>query len=100
MEKGYTHSYHLYPILIEFKKLNIDKKIFFKKMNEEDINLQVHYIPVYHQEFLKRYKFNKKDFPVTEEYFSKAVSLPIYFSLTENKIRYVIKQMEKILNVK
>jgi len=100
VEKGYTHAYHLYPILIDFKKFNLDKRFFFRKMNKVGINLQVHYIPVYHQKFLKKYKFNKKNFPITEEYYSKAVSLPIYFSLTKDKIDYVIKQVKRILNVK
>lgn len=100
VEKGYSHAYHLYPTLIDFKKINLDKNLFFKRMSKVGINLQVHYIPVYHQKFLKKYKFNKKHFPITEEYYSKEVSLPIYFSLTKDKIDYVVRQVKTILNVK
>ena len=33
-KKGFYHSYHLYPIRINFKKIKLDKKIFFKKMKD------------------------------------------------------------------
>lgn len=95
--KGYSHAYHLYPILIDFKKIKSTKNFFFKQMNKKGINLQVHYIPVYRQKFLKKYKFNKIFFPNSEEYYSKEVSLPIYFSLTKDKIDYVIKQVKTTL---
>ena len=52
-------------------------------MQKMGINLQVHYIPVYHQKFMKQYGFSKKLFPVTEQYYSQEVSLPIYFSLNK-----------------
>ena len=100
VEKNYKHAYHLYPILIDFKKLKYEKKYFFKMMQKMGINLQVHYIPVYHQKFMKQYGFSKKLFPVTEQYYSQEVSLPIYFSLNKKKIDYVINQIKNILNVK
>ncbi len=97
VKKGFSHAFHLYPVLIDFKKTKINKKKFFEKMIKVGINLQVHYIPVYRQKFLKNFKFNKKFFPVTEEYYKREVSLPIYFSLKKDKIDYVINQVKRVL---
>ena len=100
VKTGFTHAFHLYPLLIDFKKLNVKKNLFFDKMKRSGINLQVHYIPVYHQKFLTKYRFNKKLFPIMEDYYSRQVSLPIYYLLKKDKIEYVVNQVKKALNVK
>ena len=57
------HSYHLYPLQIDFYKLNINKDDFFKKMYKRGIKLQVHYIPIFMQPYYKKkYKLNLKVF--------------------------------------
>ena len=55
IQKKIFHSYHLYPLLIDFKKKKINKKRFFQQMFDKKINLQVHYIPVHTQPFMKKY---------------------------------------------
>ena len=54
-----SHSYHLYPLKINFDKLQINKDQFLKKLRSIGINLQVHYIPIYH---FKLYKIKNKKF--------------------------------------
>ena len=50
--KNYFHSYHLYPLLINFDKFHLNKKNFFK-FNEKKF-LQVHYIPIHLQPYYKK----------------------------------------------
>lgn len=86
------HSYHLYPLQINFKKLKIDKKNFFLNLLKKKIRLQVHYVPLYKQPFLKKF-INSNKFPVTERYYERAVSLPIFYKLnakTQKKISNII----------
>ncbi len=83
--KNYYHSYHLYPLLINFNKLKISKKVFFKKMQKSNIFLQVHYIPVHTQPFLKKYGFRKGQYPISESFYDQEVSLPIHYSLDKKK---------------
>ena len=73
VEKKYFHSYHLYPALIDFKKFDITRKIFFKEMLKKRINLQVHYIPLYKQPFLKKFNFEKKNYTKYENFYFKVV---------------------------
>jgi len=92
------HSYHLYPLLIDFKKLKISKDSFIQEMSKKDINLQVHYKPIHLQNYYKnKYGFKKNDFKIAENFYSKEVSLPIYYGLkTKDQIK-VIKTMDSIL---
>ena len=91
------HAYHLYPLLIRFNKIGIKKKDFFKKMKDKNINLQVHYIPIHLQPYYKKkYNFKLGDFPVSEEFYKREVSLPIYFSLKDNQILNIVKTIKKL----
>ena len=92
------HSYHLYPLLIDFKKLKISKDSFIQEMSKKDITLQVHYKPIHLQNYYKnKYGFKKNDFKIAENFYSKEVSLPIYYDLkTKDQIK-VIKTMDSIL---
>ena len=97
-DKNIFHSYHLYPIQVNFKNLKIDKKTFFKKMMEQNINLQVHYIPIHLQNYYrKKYGFKKGDFKIAENFYKNEVSLPIYYTLTEKQQYRVINVIKKIL---
>ena len=93
-EKCY-HSYHLYPLLIDFKKTRINKKKFFAKLQSNGIYTQVHYLPIhYHEYYKKKFNFKKGDFPNSENFYNKEMSLPIYPLL---KKKYVFKVIDNII---
>jgi UDP-4-amino-4,6-dideoxy-N-acetyl-beta-L-altrosamine transaminase len=88
------HSFHLYPLQIQFDKLSLKKVQFFEKMKKLGINLQVHYIPIHLQPFYqKNYGFNRGDFPISENFYKNEVSLPIYPSLNEQEQNHIIKNI-------
>ena len=88
------HAYHLYPILIDFERIDLKKIEFFKKMKDVGLNLQVHYVPIHLQPFYKnKYNFKKNDFPVSEKFYKQEVSLPIYPLLKESDSTKVIKNI-------
>ncbi len=96
LKKAY-HSYHLYSLQINFKNLKIEKKYFFKKMLNNGIKLQVHYIPLYMQPYYKKkYKLKISNFKNSYNFYQKEVSIPIYPGLTDNQINFVT---EKIFNI-
>jgi UDP-4-amino-4,6-dideoxy-L-N-acetyl-beta-L-altrosamine transaminase len=95
--KNYYHSFHLYPLLVNFKELKISKKVFFKKMQKKNIFLQVHYIPVHTQPFLKKYGFRKGQYPISESFYDQEVSLPIHYSLDKKKLEYILFNIKKYL---
>lgn len=92
------HAYHLYPLQIDFQRIGLSKSELFKKMKEFGINLQVHYIPVHLQPFYsKKYGFEKGDFPISEEFYEKEVSLPIYPNLKEGDVSKVINSLLELV---
>ena len=95
-----SHAYHLYPVRINFKKFDINKNLFFKNLKKRKINLQVHYIPIHLQPYYKKkFKFRKGDFPVAENFYEEQVSLPIYYSLKNKEVDYIIKQIKNVLKI-
>tara|TARA_B110000240_G_C13477043_1_gene443596 strand:- start:79 stop:1239 length:1161 start_codon:yes stop_codon:yes gene_type:complete len=95
VQKNISHAYHLYPLKIRFDKLRISKDMLLKKLRMKGINLQVHYIPIHHH---KLYKLKINTYlPNTEGFFKQAISLPVYFSLKNNQISYVLKNLLKIV---
>ena len=91
------HSYHLYPLLIDFEKLKISKKLFFINLFKKKILLQTHYIPVYKQTFMKDKKINLNDFRNTELFYKRQISLPIYYKLSFKELDYIIDNIKKLL---
>ena len=101
IKAGNSHAYHLFPLLINFKKFKINKEIFFKKLKAKNINLQVHYIPLYRQPYYKKnYNFKNTDFPISEKFYYQEVSLPIYFKLKDKEVLFVIKEIKKVFKIK
>ena len=91
-------AYHLYPLRINFKKLKINKKKLINVLSKKyKINLQIHYNPIYNQPyFKKKYNFNKNSFPITNDFFYKVVSLPIFYSLKNKDIYQIVKIIIKL----
>ena len=77
-----------------------DKKYnnLVKNVKNNNINLQVHYIPIHLQPYYrKNYGFKNGDFPVAEKFYEKEITLPIYFSLKEHQIYKTIKLIKKLI---
>ena len=83
------NSYHLFPILLENSD---ERKKFFDYMRENNIFVQVHYIPLHLMPYYREnFRYKKGDFPVAEDYYSRGVSLPMYPTLSKEELEYVIK---------
>lgn len=89
-EKPYSKAaFHLCPLLIDFSKTETDKKQAFERLKNRGLDLQVHYIPVHLQPFYKKFGFKKGDFPKAEDYYRKAISLPLYYGLKKSDIKRI-----------
>ena len=92
----YGHSYHLYPLQINFKSFKVDKSDFFNFMKKNGVSLQVHYIPVHLQKYyMENYGFKRGDFPLTEKFYENEISLPVYPELTKVELEKVIKNFDE-----
>ena len=88
-------SFHLYVIsLSENLKKSMRLKIF-KKMRKRGIEVNFHYIPVHLHPYYKNIGFKKGDYPVAENYYERAMSIPIFPSLSKENQNYIIECLNK-----
>ena len=93
-----SHSaLHLYPILIDTDKTNCTRREVFDHLRAENIGVNVHYQPVHTQPYYQQLGFRRGDFPVSEWYYDRALSIPLYFGLDEEKQDRVIAALKGCL---
>ena len=97
-DKNIYHSYHLFPLQINFNLSKIKKKSLFNKMLKMGFRLQVHYIPIHFQPYYKnKYKLKRKDFINSEKFYKNVLSLPLYPSLNFKDVKKVVKVLKKLI---
>ena len=90
------HAYHLYVVKLDFNELNLSRALLFKKMKENKININVHYIPVHLHPFYRRnFGFKKGHLPVAEAAYEQIISLPIFPGLQEESVDFVVSNLKK-----
>lgn len=87
---------HLYILRIRPEKLTIDRKQFFDAMAAENICCNVHYIPVYYHPYYEKLGYGKGLCPHAEKLYSEIMSLPLYYSLTDQDVDDVITAVRKL----
>ncbi|HEY9746179.1 MAG TPA: UDP-4-amino-4,6-dideoxy-N-acetyl-beta-L-altrosamine transaminase [Oculatellaceae cyanobacterium] len=87
-------AWHLYVIRLDAV---IDRKRVFETLRAAGIGVQVHYIPVHTQPYYQQLGFSWGDFPEAEAYYASALSLPLYYDLTDEQQAYVIDVLSKAL---
>lgn len=98
--EGKESSYHLFPLRInnatEQQRDDIIKEIF-----EQDVSVNVHFIPLPQMSFYKKLGYDIKDYPTTFDNYSREISLPVFYDLTDEMLETVliavIKSVEKVL---
>ena len=58
---------------------------------------QVHYIPVTSQPYYANLKYITEEYKNSLEYYKECLTLPLYFSLTDEDQDYVINQLKGVL---
>jgi UDP-4-amino-4,6-dideoxy-N-acetyl-beta-L-altrosamine transaminase len=91
-------AWHLYVINVDPERTGKTRREVFDFMRESGILVNVHYIPVHLQPYYRRMEFGPGDFPASEAYYQGAMSLPLYFDLTEEKQDYVIAKLTEALS--
>ena len=89
---------HLYILRIRPELLTIDRKGFFEAMGAENICCNVHYIPVYRHPHYEKLGYKEGLCPNAEKLYNEIMSLPLYYSLTDQDVDDVIMAVRKIVD--
>ncbi|NLJ70245.1 MAG: DegT/DnrJ/EryC1/StrS family aminotransferase [Clostridiaceae bacterium] len=93
---GQQSSGHLYFIRIDdFNEK--ERNEFIIKMAEKGISCNVHYKPLPMLSAYKKRGYIIEDYPNAFNYYKNLVTLPIYSTLTDTEVEYIISSIKKIL---
>jgi len=89
-------SNHLYVLLIDFKKISKTRSDIMHALRKVGIITQVHYIPINHHPFYRKLNLKKK-LTQAENYYEKALSLPIFYDLKDKEQKHIIYHIKKLI---
>lgn len=91
-----TSSYHVYALRIrnitEAQRDTIMQRIF-----EQEVSVNVHFIPLPMLTAYKNIGYNIADYPVSYDNYSREISLPVYYDLTDEQVQQVCNAVKRSL---
>jgi UDP-4-amino-4,6-dideoxy-N-acetyl-beta-L-altrosamine transaminase len=93
---GYS-GLHLYVIRLQLEKISISHREVFEYIRANGIGINLHYIPLYFQPYYRNLGTISGDFPQASAYYSEAISLPMFSSLSFDAQRHVVDVLSRAL---
>jgi UDP-4-amino-4,6-dideoxy-N-acetyl-beta-L-altrosamine transaminase len=81
------HAYHLYILEVE-NRLGL-----YNYLREHQIFAQIHYIPCHLMPYYRELGWNEGDRPKSEAYYKHCISLPMYPTISDDELNYVIERI-------
>lgn len=88
---------HLYIIRLDLEKLKCTRREFFDAMSAENIQCQIHYVPVYWFPYYRHLGYEKGLCPNAEEVYKGILSIPLYPKMTDQDVEDVIHAVRKVV---
>ncbi len=89
--------YHLYPLRV--KGITEEQRdMLIKRISEQQVSVNVHFIPVPMMSYYKALGYDVKNYSVTYDNYSREITLPLYFDLTEDNIRTICRALFNALD--
>ena len=89
---------HLYIVQLNPEKLSCTRREFFDAMAAENVQCQVHYVPVYWFPYYQKLGYEKGLCPEAERIYKNIVSIPLYPMLTDEDVDTSIAAVKKVVN--
>lgn len=92
LREGATHVWHQFVLYSPYRDELIDY------LNKQDIGTIIHYpVPPHLSEAYEYLGFHKGDFPITEDYAERVVSIPMYNGMTKEEQETVIRALNEFV---
>lgn len=88
---------HLYPIRLNLDETGRSHREVFDSLRQQNIGVNLHYIPVHTQPFYARMGFEPEDFPQSMAYYREAISLPMFQNLSDEQQDQVVAALGNAL---
>ena len=90
-------AYHLYVIRLKLNKISKTQRQVHEALQAAEIGINLHYIPIYLQPYYKKMGFSQGYCPQAEQYYSEAISIPIYPDLNLAQQNQVVAEISVVL---
>lgn len=84
---GINSAWHLYVIRLDQAD---NRRAVFEELRAAGLGVNVHYIPVHLQPYYKALGFTAGDFPLAEDYYARAISIPLYATMDDDQQQQVV----------
>ena len=88
---------HLYPIQVDLDSIDKSRQQIFDELRQSGIGVNVHYIPIHTQPYYQQFGFQEGDFPNSEFYYDRAISIPLFHTMTLEQQDEVVNNLKSIL---
>lgn len=93
VESHSKSAWHLYMVeLTHHDRLDV-----YQQLHKKGVGVNVHYIPIHLQPFYQKIGFKQGDFPVSEQFYKNALTLPMFPGLTETEQLKVVDVLHEVL---
>lgn len=89
---------HLYIIRLNKDLLSCSRREFFDAMGAENVQPQVHYVPVYLFPYYRQLGYEKGLCPIAEETYENIMSIPLYPKMSDQDVEDVIHAVKKVVD--
>jgi dTDP-4-amino-4,6-dideoxygalactose transaminase len=90
--------WHLYAVHIDFPAAGKTRARVMTELRTRGIGTQVHYIPVHRQPYYVAL-YGKADLPGTDAYFSRQLSLPLFYGMADTDVDQVVDALRGVLGL-
>lgn len=98
---GRDHAFHLYAVQLDTDQPGLDRARFIEGLRELGIGASVHFIPVHlHPHYRETFGYREGDLPCAELLYRRAVSLPLYPSMTDEDAHDVVRAVRRLVALK
>jgi UDP-4-amino-4,6-dideoxy-N-acetyl-beta-L-altrosamine transaminase len=88
-------AFHLYVVQVDKNRGCAERADLVRALHARGVAVNVHYIPIHTQPFYAQRGFKTGDFPLSEAYYSGAVSLPMYATLSDQQQDQVVAALKE-----
>jgi UDP-4-amino-4,6-dideoxy-N-acetyl-beta-L-altrosamine transaminase len=90
-------SFHLYVIRLNLTQIEKTHREVFEALRDAGIGVNLHYIPVYRQPYYESLGFRAGYCSESERYYTEAISLPLYPTLTREQQDYIVSVLQRVV---
>lgn len=95
--KNCRSNYHLFYLLFSRPQM---RNLVIEELNMKGVEGVIHFVPLHSSPMGQKLGYRRGDLPLTERVGNSLLRLPVYNSITEQELEYVVKSLEDIMERK